>query len=258
MYPLAHRTIEPISMMGLPVHNVGSAEVLDVMGWCKRESKQGLILNLNIFAANLAHDLPWFKKMLWDASLVFCDGDGIRMGCRVLGLPQPPKVTFRVFLLEVGAWCATTGASLFLLGGAPGVAEKAAENLQSRNAKLRISGFHHGFFKRTGAENEGVIEQINSSGTDVLVVCMGMPAQEEWLLKNSHRLKVHACLPGGAAIDYAAGIVSVAPQFMLDHSLEWLYRLWLEPRRMYRRYLGGNPAFLVRLVLWRLGIKRSA
>jgi N-acetylglucosaminyldiphosphoundecaprenol N-acetyl-beta-D-mannosaminyltransferase len=257
MYRPAVRRSRPIDFMGIPVDNVDSSEILKYIGECIVDGTRAMVLNINVHAVNLAFRQGWLKQMLQDSPLVFCDGDGIRAGCRWLGLPRPPKVTYRVFLWEIAAWCEATGASLYLLGGAPGIPGKVSENLLSRHPALRLAGYHDGFFEKSGPANEQVIEGINAARADVLVVCFGMPLQEQWLFENGTKLAVHACLTGGAAFDYAAGAVSVAPSFMLNHSMEWLYRLWLEPRRMFGRYAFGNGLFMVRLLLWKMGLWRG-
>jgi N-acetylglucosaminyldiphosphoundecaprenol N-acetyl-beta-D-mannosaminyltransferase len=237
-----------LDLMGIGVHPVGSAAILDFCRQTIDSGRQSVVLHLNVHGANLAARRPWLRAFLNEAQLVFCDGDGIRLGLRLLGLDPPPKVTYNVWIWELAAWCAAGRRSLFLLGGRPGVAATAAENLRARSPQLTVAGHHHGYFEKSGAESDAVVETINSARPDVLLVCFGWPAQEAWVREVRARLEVPVILTGGAAIDYAAGIIRQTPRWMARLHLEWLYRLIQEPRRLFVRYVIGNPLFLLRVL----------
>jgi N-acetylglucosaminyldiphosphoundecaprenol N-acetyl-beta-D-mannosaminyltransferase len=207
---------------------------------------QAVILHVNVNGFNLALQLPWMREFYNSVPLVFCDGDGIRWGLRSLGMRPPPKTTYNVFLWEIARVCEEKGYRLFLLGARPGVAEQAASNLISRYPRLTIAT-SSGYFQKHGDENELVIAQINNSRAHVLVVCFGMPTQELWVRDNAHRLNVNAIFTGGAALDYAAGIARMTPNWIARWHLEWLFRYVQEPRRLFRRYILGNPAFVMRI-----------
>ena len=135
---------------------------------------------------------------------------------------------------------------------------KAAVRLTERFPNLRILGTHHGFFDKTpgSLENEDVIQRINAVKPDILVTGFGMPLQERWLMDNWDRIEANVALTGGAVFDYISEELRRAPRWMTDHSLEWLGRLIIEPRRLWRRYLIGNPLFLWRVLKQRLGFLR--
>jgi N-acetylglucosaminyldiphosphoundecaprenol N-acetyl-beta-D-mannosaminyltransferase len=120
---------------------------------------------------------------------------------------------------------------------------------------LRIVGVFHGYFNKSagGKENEKVIAQINRCHPDVLIVGFGMPLQEKWLAENLSKLEIKVAMPGGAVFDYMSGRIRRAPRWMTDHGLEWLGRLLIEPRRLWRRYLIGNPLFLLHVIWERMG-----
>jgi N-acetylglucosaminyldiphosphoundecaprenol N-acetyl-beta-D-mannosaminyltransferase len=136
------------------------------------------------------------------------------------------------------------------------VAEKAAAVLQAQVPTLRVVGTHHGYFEKSPGhpDNDAVVQAINAARPDMLIVAFGMPTQEQWLHENWARLEAGAALTVGAAFDYLAGEVQRGPRWMTDHGLEWLSRLVVEPRRLWRRYLLGNPLFLWRVVRQRLGL----
>jgi N-acetylglucosaminyldiphosphoundecaprenol N-acetyl-beta-D-mannosaminyltransferase len=140
--------------------------------------------------------------------------------------------------------------SLFLLGARPGVADKAAANLRERFPGLRIVGTHHGYFDKApgSPENEAVIREINAASPNILIVGFGMPLQERWLMDNWDRIEVNVALTGGAVFDYVSGELPRAPRWMTDHGFEWLGRLIIEPGRLWKRYLVGNPIFILRVL----------
>jgi N-acetylglucosaminyldiphosphoundecaprenol N-acetyl-beta-D-mannosaminyltransferase len=136
---------------------------------------------------------------------------------------------------------------MFLLGGSVEVTERAVKVIRDRYPRLSIVGAHHGFFPHRGKENDKVVEMIRSSAPNILFVGFGMPMQERWIRDNMSRLKVNAILPAGSMLEYAAGAKSVAPGWMSGSGLEWLYRLFQEPGRLWFRYLIGNPIFFLRV-----------
>ena len=146
------------------------------------------------------------------------------------------------------------GHSIFFLGAKPGVAEKASEKLRFRYPDLMISGIHHGYFNKdeNSLENRRVIRAINESQPDILLVAFGMPLQEKWLMANWDKVHAHVALTGGAVFDYISGSLQRGPRWMTDHGLEWLARLLIEPRRLWKRYLIGNPLFIYRVLRERI------
>ncbi|MEO5693102.1 MAG: WecB/TagA/CpsF family glycosyltransferase [Usitatibacter sp.] len=247
IYRPAETAGNAVDLLGIRVNDVSAVGVLDYMDCAIRAGRQAVILHANAYAANLAGRHAWMRKALREAQMVFCDGDGIRWGCRILGLRVPPKVTYARWLPMVGDWCADRGRSIYFLGGRPGVAERAAQRYREAHPGIRIAGTHHGYFEKAGPESDAVVAEINGARPDVLLVCFGMPIQERWVHDNAPKLATHVLLTGGAALDYAAGAVSLTPRWMIRLELEWLYRFLREPRRLFMRYVVGNPEFLLRV-----------
>jgi N-acetylglucosaminyldiphosphoundecaprenol N-acetyl-beta-D-mannosaminyltransferase len=153
---------------------------------------------------------------------------------------------------------AAHGKSLFLLGGRPGIAERAASSLHARYAGLRIAGTYAPpmGFERDGAEQRRIVEHVNRVRPDLLAIGLGAPKQELWIAAHRSELDFGVALCIGAAIDFAAGTVRRAPRYMQKHGLEWLWRLGQEPRRLWKRYLVEDLAFgaLVAREWWRLRV----
>jgi N-acetylglucosaminyldiphosphoundecaprenol N-acetyl-beta-D-mannosaminyltransferase len=136
---------------------------------------------------------------------------------------------------------------MFFLGARAGIAELAAQNMQGRYPDLCIAGTHDGYF--SPEEESGVIRTINESGAKILFVAFGAPRQELWLAQHHEALAPSLRLGVGAALDFYSGSIPRAPQWLREIGFEWAYRLYLEPGRMWRRYVVGNPLFLYRVWL---------
>jgi N-acetylglucosaminyldiphosphoundecaprenol N-acetyl-beta-D-mannosaminyltransferase len=214
----------------------------------------GIVLNVNAHCLNLCHRNEKLRRFFAGADVVFCDGAGVRLAARMLGGSLPERITYADWLPRLAALAEERGLSLFFLGARPGVAAEAARRLRESHPNLRISGVRHGFFDhRSGSpENGAVVAEINAVRPDILLVGLGMPLQERWLIENHRGLDVGAALTGGAVFDYASGRLRRGPRLLTDNGFEWLARLLVEPRRLWRRYLLGNPLFLARVLAQRL------
>jgi N-acetylglucosaminyldiphosphoundecaprenol N-acetyl-beta-D-mannosaminyltransferase len=243
-----------VDILGVGVDSVNVAglhsRILDFV----REKRHALILHVNAHALNLCYRDPALRSFFNTASLVFCDGAGVMLAARILGERLPERITYADWTWQLADFAERESLSLFFLGARPGVAERAAARLLVRHPNLRIVGVHHGFFDRTvGApENEAVLRKINAAKPDMLLLGFGMPLQERWLMQNWERTEARIALTGGAAFDYISGELRRGPRILTDHGFEWLARVLIEPRRLWQRYVVGNPLFLSRVLKQRL------
>jgi N-acetylglucosaminyldiphosphoundecaprenol N-acetyl-beta-D-mannosaminyltransferase len=257
--PAAPKSPNTIDLIGLPLHRVGVRELHAFISKTIESRSKALILNLNIHCACLAWKQPWLREFLHKSQLVFCDGDGVRWGARLLGYNPPPKVAFTRWIWDLAEFSAEKNYRLFLLGSSPGVAEQAAIKLKEKFPQLILVGTHHGYFEKTGEKNEDVLSKINQSQADILIICFGMPIQEKWLSENAARLNVPVMLPAGAVLDYVAGRLGKAPEWMIHSRLEWLFRVCEEPKRLFVRYRTEIPYFFMRIfieIILRMGRRK--
>lgn len=230
----------------------------EILGMCRRtrEAEAGCdpVLNVNANCLNLAWSRPWLRRALNEASLVFCDGAGVALAARILGLPAPTRITYADWMWRLSGFAAREGLSMYLLGARPGVAGEAARGLRRRHPALRIAGAEHGYFDKSvgSGENEAALARVRAARPDILVVGFGMPLQERWISENLHELDCGVVLAGGAAFDYVSGRARRGPRLLTDNGFEWLARLTIEPGRLWRRYAIGNPVFLARVIRSRL------
>lgn len=218
--------------------------------------QKALVLHVNIHAINLAYDKAWLRHFFNSSSIVFCDGVGVMLGAHVLGYYIPERITYADWTWQLAEFVALRGYTLYFLGGKPGIAEAARYRLLKRFPALQVVGTHHGYFDKTpgSPENAKVIEGINSVSPNILLVAFGMPLQERWLMENRARIDANVVLTGGAVFDYISGELRRGPKWMTDHGMEWLARLIIEPRRLWRRYIVGNPLFFYRVLKQKFGL----
>lgn len=215
---------------------------------------KSLILHVNVHAANLAYTRPWLRQLFNSAAIVFCDGQGIVIGAKLMGQHIPERITYADWTWQLAAFAEEQshqeqGYTFYFLGARPGVAEQAAAKLQELYPRTQIVGFQHGYFDKTphSPENQAVITEINRLKPDILVVGFGMPLQEQWLLENWNKLDATITLTAGAMFDYISGNLRRPPRWLTTNGFEWLGRLAIEPQRLWQRYVVGNPLFFWRL-----------
>ena len=202
-------------------------------------------VNAHVLNQSLAN--PELRRALQRSDLVYCDGYGVRLAARLIGLPVPHRMTGADWIWGVAALCQERGRSIYLLGSDPGSSTDAAAALQRWYPRLRVLGTHHGYFDPGSAHSERVLEHIAELNPDIVLVGMGTPQQELWVDHNLDRLEAPVVWTVGALFDYLSGRTPRAPHWLADHGFEWVFRLAIEPRRMWRRYLLGNPTFLYRV-----------
>jgi exopolysaccharide biosynthesis WecB/TagA/CpsF family protein len=227
-------TIGPVAMVA-----VGVGEAVDLIIDAVARRTSSIFAFCNMHTLNLAVSNRAFAQVL-GAATVFNDGIGMNIASKLLfgrGFPANLNGTDLTPLVLAST---PPGTGVFLLGSAPGVAEQAGAALAVRHPHIRIAGCQHGFF--AAEEGAAIAEQVRLSGADLLLVGMGNPVQELWAARYAAATgAVTMCV--GAFLDFSAGKFRRAPKLLQDIRLEWAYRIWLEPRRMFRRYFGGAIPF---------------
>jgi N-acetylglucosaminyldiphosphoundecaprenol N-acetyl-beta-D-mannosaminyltransferase len=249
-----------VEILGVGVDRISADELRTQILRMIRSEEHGLVLHVNVHGLNLSYHRPWLRDMFNKASVVFCDGAGVVLAAKILGRPGGlQRFTHADEMWRLAEFAAANGLSMFFLGARPGVAKEAAARLKERYPGLKIAGVRHGYFDHASRspENEDVVRQINAANPDVLVVGFGMPLQERWLKENWDRVEAGVAITLGAIFDYVSGELRRGPRFLTDNGFEWLARLFIEPRRLWRRYVVGNPIFLTRVLMQRVSEERS-
>jgi len=210
--------------------------------WARQSGRPRLVTYLNAHNVNLAFEDAGYASVLPRCDLLYADGMGVVWGWRRLGREVPERVNAGDFIVEFCRRLADEGISLYLLGSYPGVADDAAAAWMAQSPALRIAGTHDGFFSE--ADEPALAEGIRKAAPAILLVGMGVPRQEQWAARWKVELGVPVVWCVGALFEYWGMKRSRAPVWMRRLGLEWVWRLALEPRRMWRRYLVGNLRFV--------------
>ena len=229
-----------VSILGVLFDPVTKAEAVDRAMERIRKGEKGYVVTPNSEIVYMARSDSKLKKLLNAAALVLPDGIGIIHAAKILNKPITEKVAGIEFAAALIEQMAKEGRSLFLFGAKPGIAEKAAENLKAKHPGLVISGCRDGYFKN----DADAIRDINAAGhSDVILVCLGAPKQEFFMHQHLDELNGTLLCGLGGSLDVYAGVVERAPDFYVDHGLEWFYRLKKEPWRAKR--MTALPKFLL-------------
>ena len=189
-------------------------------------------------------DDPGFRKIVNSADIVTPDGMPLVWGLKLLGIKDAQRVYGPALTPYICEKASKLNVPVGFYGGTKIVLEKMIKNLKSRFPSLNVVyAYSPPFRPLTDEEDKKIIDQINSSGVRILFVGLGCPKQEIWMAE--HKDKIKAVMIGvGAAFDFIAGVKPQAPKWMQNIGLEWLCRLMIEPRRLWKRYLYNNPRFI--------------
>ena len=250
-----HNKLPASELFGIRFTGQSKEALLDQLTIRIQQKRKTLVLSGNIHAFNLAYEQSWLHDLYNRADFIRVDGAGVRVGVRLLGQTLPPRMTWADFIWDLVARAELHQQRLFFLGGRPGVAAAAAANLRQKHPALPIVGCDDGYFNKTphNPENENILRKIYTSQPDILLVGMGMPLQERWINDNWEQIQATVIMTGGAVFDYVSGQVQRPAPIFTQTGFEWLGRLLIEPGRLWRRYLIGNPLFFWRVLKQRFG-----
>ncbi|AFY46891.1 exopolysaccharide biosynthesis protein, WecB/TagA/CpsF family [Nostoc sp. PCC 7524] len=227
---------------------LGAIEMME--SFIKQEpDKTHLIFIANSYTLNLATDNPEYRDVLNSANVVFADGTGVIWAARLRRRNLQSNLVGTDLIPKFLTQTSNCNYRYYLLGADTNTIKYAAEYASRQFPGWTLAGFHHGYLGET--ETIKVIEKINSLQPHLLLVGMGNPLQEYWLYKNQQRLKVPVCVGVGGLFDHWGGNLKRAPLWVRKLGFEWLQILLQQPGKKWRRYLIGNPKFIIRMVLIR-------
>lgn len=250
-------------LLGIRVNMLSMTQLNLLIAEAIEKKAKWIIANHNLNSLYIYHHNRAMQAFYQKADYVHIDGMALVLLGKLLKFPfkRKHRVTYADWVWSLMEKSASQGWRIFYLGSKPGVAADGAKILQNKYPNLQIVT-EHGYFNRRldSPENLAIIDKINAYRPHVLMVGMGMPRQEQWILENIEKINANAILPSGACIDYVAGVVATPPRWMGKVGLEWAYRLMGEPRRLWKRYL-IEPWFIMGLFfreLWIRSVYRKA
>jgi len=234
------------NILGVKLSKITTREFMDYLFDYALNGKSPIqVCYLNADCVNRYFKDKEYAQIIDNAEIVYADGQVIVWGSGLFGLRLPERVNAGDFFLDFCKRCEEKGIRLFFIGSKGDTSKKCANTLLERFPQLKIVGTSDGYFDLE--KEKEIIRNISESNVDVLVVGMGSPLQEKWISKNIDKFNVKVCWGVGALFEYFSGRIPRAPVWMRKMGLEWLFRLVVEPRRLWRRYLIGNIFFIFRI-----------
>jgi N-acetylglucosaminyldiphosphoundecaprenol N-acetyl-beta-D-mannosaminyltransferase len=246
---------KPVYLLGTPVHNLTMQETLALIEATidRKEHIHHTVVNAGKIVA--MHENPELRESVINADLINADGQAVVWASRILGKPLKERVAGIDLMENLVALAHRNGYKVFFFGAKEEIVKKVVEQYsQKYNASL-IAGYRNGYFSKE--EEAGIARQIADSGAQILFVAITSPKKENFLYQNREVLQpVNFIMGVGGSFDVVAGFVKRAPHWMQTTGLEWLYRVYQEPGRMFKRYLVGNTKFIKLLLHYKFGRKK--
>jgi N-acetylglucosaminyldiphosphoundecaprenol N-acetyl-beta-D-mannosaminyltransferase len=230
-----------VRLLGIDLNNFTMSETVDtIMGWLHEpNSKQVCFVNAD--CVNIAYRDKEYMQVLKGADLRLADGIGLKLAGRIFSQNIAQNLCGTDVFPRLCEAISGTGVKLFLLGAKPEAVAGTVKWIHNHYPEVEISGFHHGYFHPE--EEPAIIQRIKDSGTQLLVVALGVPKQDKWIHRHLEESGVSVAMGMGALFDFFSGRIPRAPLWVREMSMEWVYRLVQEPGRMWKRYLVGNFIF---------------
>lgn len=202
------------------------------------DRKKSYIVPINVDVVMQIENDPKLKEIVDKADLVLVDGQPLVWIARWHKKPVKAKISGSDLIPELCKVAAKRGYSIFIIGGADGVAEIAKTNLEKQFIGIQIVGTYAPpfGFEKDDNELEKINLMINQKKPDILIACLGCPKQEKWIYDNYQKYNANVSICAGATVDFLAGNVKRAPKWMSNHGLEWLFRVTQDPKRLIKRY----------------------
>lgn len=237
--------LKEIKILGVKIHKVTMSEAFNVFLNLLNQNTCQTIFTPNTEIVMAAQEDKELKSILAQGDLVIPDGIGLIHASNIHNLGLEERVPGVDLMDKMLKFCHTTKKSVFILGGKPGVAERASEHILEEYPNIKIKGTQDGYFSQD--DELKVIDKINDVRPDVLFVALGAPKQEKWIYKHKKILNVKVAMGVGGGVDIWAGTAKRAPKFFIDIHLEWFYRLLMNPSRLGRML--SIPKFLIKVMI---------
>lgn len=236
---------ESVTIFGVRIANYSQPQAIDLIESLLQQDRTGALYIVNAHTLNLAAENEHYRALINRAHRVLGDGTGVRWAARRRGVRMKDNLVGTDLVPALFETTAGRGYRYFLLGADPDTIVQAARTCEISFPGWELAGFHHGYFSIE--QTDAVIETINTARPHVLLVGMGNPRQEIWIDTHRRRLRVPIAIGVGGLFEHWAGNLKRAPLWMRRQGLEWLQLLLQQPHK-WRRYLIGNPKFVVRMI----------
>jgi N-acetylglucosaminyldiphosphoundecaprenol N-acetyl-beta-D-mannosaminyltransferase len=246
-----------VNVLGVGISAINLDLAISAIGSALAEKRKGYICVTGVHGVMEAQNDEGFRSILNRSFLTTPDGMPMVWAGRLAGFRQMSRVYGPDLMLLLCEYTRQRGYSHFLYGGRQGVAAELQRRLEEKLPGLKIVGTYTPPFRPLEpAEEAELIQMIADAKPDIVWVGLSTPKQERFMAKYGERLDATLLIGVGAAFDFHSGRVRQAPPFVQHSGFEWLFRLCTEPRRLWRRYLSTNPAFIINSLLQITGLKK--
>lgn len=236
----------PVDVLGLRFEDATLAEAADRLIEYAAAGLRRQVFFVNAHCVNVACRDRDYHAVLSNGRMLFADGLGMAIAARLWGVRFRDNVNGTDLFPLLCERAAASDVPMAFLGAQPGIAERCAERMRERFPGLRVVWTHHGYYP--AADQARIVREINRSGAALLLVAKGVPRQELWIARHGPELSAPVLMGVGALFDFYSGAVPRCPARLRELRMEWLFRLLVEPRRLFGRYVLGNPLFLYRVI----------
>jgi N-acetylglucosaminyldiphosphoundecaprenol N-acetyl-beta-D-mannosaminyltransferase len=235
-----------VNILGVQISNISKENLLDAFTQRIQQKQKTQVCITPVNSVLAAIKDPQVLSIYNASEYVLCDSTPIKWASHFLNTPIQERITGLDLLPNVVAHCAEHNFSIFLLGASPGVADTLKEKIVSLYPNCKVVGIYVPPFMKvfTEQENKKMIDAVNATSPDVLLVSLTAPKQDIWIAQNIHQVNAPIQIGIGGAFEVMAGLAKRAPKWMHAAGLEWFYRFIQEPKRLFRRYFIEAPLFI--------------
>jgi len=246
-----YKTINYFNLSGIDIACLAYEETLQLLEDDINNNKKYYCVTLNLDILRLACQNKLYKDVVKDSGLVIADGMPLIWLSKIFAKNKlPERIPGCEIVVDLFKLSDKKGYRVFILGAAPGVADLAKEKLEKELKNVKITGTYSPDKSELEDEEKSIkiVELINGSEAQILFVALGAPKQENWLNKYINKLNINIAVPCGASIDFIAGQQRRCPLWVGNLGIEWVWRLFSDPKRMFDRYILKDIPFLFKLV----------
>lgn len=221
-------------------------ETTDAIEEMIKANKKSYVVAINVDVIIKIEKDTLLKKIMDESDLVLVDGKPLIWISKLYKRPIKAKISGSDLVPRLCEIASKKGYTMFILGGAEGIADRAKKRLEKRNPGIKIVGTYAPpfGFEKNQKELDRINKRISETHPDILITCFGCPKQEKFIYQNIEHYDAKVSICAGATVDFLAGNIKRAPQWMSNHGLEWLYRFLQEPKRMFKRYFVDDMKIL--------------
>lgn len=239
-----------VNLMGVEFDNLGMSDVIERFSQDIAAGRRKKVYYVNADCFNKALKDKDYLDLLRKGDYILPDGIGVLLACKMMNVGLRENLNGTDMLPFICEMAVENAYSMYLFGARPGVAALMREKLMNVYPGLRIVGERDGYFSKGSTEKE-MLDEINKLKPDILLVALGVPAQEKWIAKHYDELPCRLMVGVGGLFDFYSGRIKRAPLWLREMGLEWVFRLIMEPRAKFKRYTFGNSSFLLNFFRWK-------